>query len=420
MEQEALLIGSVEGIDILLVLAGAERGDDHRLRFAPREQSRAMGAGQHADLGQDRAHRGQIAPVDAALMIENVPAHDLGLSVVEGLRNLRRGKLRFGALGRQHAHHLRLGRVNSSVTLLLLGDRIGGAQIGLARIQNRLFNRRDILRLEFAGLLGGLFGEPDDRLKNRLERGMTGHHRLQHRVLGELLSLRLDHEDGVRRAGDDEIERRVLHLLDSRVDLELALDEADARAADRAHEGHAGQGQRGRSGDHRQNVRIVLEVIGEDRRDDLRVAAEIFGKQRPHRPVDQAGGQRFTVGHAPFALEVAAGDAPRRERLLLVVDGEGEEILAGLWFLGRDHGRQDGGFAPGGEDRAVRLAGHASGLEGELAPAPIEFFSLYIEHLASSCLSGCASLRPMPPVSRARHRQDGERLGERQPLAILP
>jgi len=26
----------------------------------------------------------------------------------------------------------------------------------------------------------------------------------------------------------------------------------------------------------------------------------------------------------------------------------------------------------------------------------------------------------MPLVDRARHRQDGERLGERQPLAILP
>jgi hypothetical protein len=25
-----------------------------------------------------------------------------------------------------------------------------------------------------------------------------------------------------------------------------------------------------------------------------------------------------------------------------------------------------------------------------------------------------------PPVDRARHRQDGERLGERQPFAILP
>ena len=245
MEQEALLVGAVERIDILLVFAGAERGDDHRLRFAPREERRAMGAGQHPDFGQDRTHGGQIAPVDAALVVENVPAHDFGLRVVESLRHLRHGKFRFGALGREHAHDLRLGRVDSCVTLLLLGERVGGAEIRLARVQNRLFDRREILRLEFARLLGGLFGEPDDRLKHRLERGMAGHHRFQHRVLGELLSLRLDHQDRVRRAGDDEIEGRILHLLDGRVDLDLALDEADPRAADRAHEGHAGQGERG-------------------------------------------------------------------------------------------------------------------------------------------------------------------------------
>ena len=245
MEEEPLLIGPVERIDILLVLARAERRDDHRLRFAAGEQRRAMGAGQHADFGQDRAHGGQIAPVDAALVVENVPAHDFGLGVVESLRNLGQGKLGLRARRRERGKHLRLGGVDGGVALLLLGERIGGAKIGLAHVQNRLFDRRVVFRSEFARLLGGLFGEPDDRLKDRLERGMAGHHRLQHGLLGELLSLQLDHQDRVRRAGDDQIEGRILHLLDCRVDPDLALDEADARAADRAHEGHAGEGQRG-------------------------------------------------------------------------------------------------------------------------------------------------------------------------------
>ena len=245
MEQEALLIGAVQRIDILLVLARAERGDDQRLGFAAGEQSRAMGAGQHADLGQDRPDGGQVAPVDAALVVEDVPAHDFRLGVVERLGDLGCGKLRLGALGRERGKHLRLGRVDGGVALLLLGDRIGGAKIGLAHVQDRLFDRREIFRPEFARLLGGLFGEPDDRLKDRLEPGVAGHHRLQHHVLGELLSLRLDHQDRVRGARDDKIEGRILHLLDGRVDLDLAFDEADPRAADRAHEGHAGKRQRG-------------------------------------------------------------------------------------------------------------------------------------------------------------------------------
>ena len=129
---------------------------------------------------------------------------------------------------------------------------------------------------------------------------------------------------------------------------------------------------------------VVLEVIREDRRDDLSVAAEILGKQRADRPVDQARGQRFAVGHAPFALEIAAGNAPSRERLFLVVDSEGKKVLAGLRLLGGDHGRQDSGLAPGREHCAVRLAGDASGFERELAPAPVEFFALYVKHVFSS------------------------------------
>ncbi len=256
MEQEPLLVGPVQRIDILLVLAGAERGDDQRLRFAAREQSRAMGAGQHPDLGQDRAHGAQIAPVDAALMVENIPAHDLGLGLVERLRDLRlRETSARSRAGRERGKHLRLDGVDGGVALLLLGERIGGAKIGLAHFQNRLFDCRVIVRLEFARLLGGLFGQPDDRLKDWLECGMAGHHRLQHRLLGKLLGLQLDHQNRVRRACDDKIEGKIFHLLDRRIDPDLALDDAHSSRADRAHERHAGKGQRRRGGDHRQNVR---------------------------------------------------------------------------------------------------------------------------------------------------------------------
>ena len=387
MEQEPLLVGPVERIDILLVLARAQRGDDQRLGFAAGEQGRAMGAGQHADLSQDRAHRGQIAPVDAALVVENVPAHHLGLGVVERLLDLVERKFGLGALGRERAHDLRLDGVDGGVALLLLGERIGGAQIGLANLQHRLFDRGAIVRGELARLLGGLLGQPDDRLDDRLEPGVAGHHRLQHRLLGKLLRLRLDHQHRVRGARHDEIERGILHLLDGRIDPDLALDEAHPGRPDRAHERHPGKRQRRRGGDHRQNIRVAFEVVGEDRGDDLRVAAEIIGKQRPDRPVDQARGQRLAIGRAPFALEIAAGNSPRRERLFLVVDGERKEILSRLRLLGGDDRRQDRGFAPGGEHGAVGLASQPAGFKRELPAAPVEFFALGVKHLSSSCMS---------------------------------
>ena len=144
VEQEPLLVGAVERIDILLVLAGAQRRDYERLGFAAGEQSRAVGAGQHTDLRLDRAHGRQIAPVDAALMVENVPAHDLGLGVVERFGDLIGREFGLCALRRQRRRHLGLDSVDGGVALLLLGDRIGGAQIGLADLQHCLFDRRTI------------------------------------------------------------------------------------------------------------------------------------------------------------------------------------------------------------------------------------------------------------------------------------
>ena len=79
MEQEALLIGSLERIDELLILAGAERRHHQRLRLAAGEQRRAMRARQHADFRRNRPHGLHVAAVDANAVVQNIPAHDLGL-----------------------------------------------------------------------------------------------------------------------------------------------------------------------------------------------------------------------------------------------------------------------------------------------------------------------------------------------------
>src|SRR5262249_30375473 len=54
VQQEGLLVGALQRVDELLVLAGAERGDHQRLGLAAREQRRAVGARQDADLADDR------------------------------------------------------------------------------------------------------------------------------------------------------------------------------------------------------------------------------------------------------------------------------------------------------------------------------------------------------------------------------
>ena len=85
--------------------------------------------------------------------------------------------------------------------------------------------------------------------------------------------------------------------------------------------------------------------------------------------------------------------------------------------LGGDDGRQHGGLAVGGEHGAVGLAGDLAGLEDELAPTPVEFNTVDIEHC--DCLSWFSR-------KRESHEQDGETLRARrcrvprQRPAILP
>ena len=244
MEQEALLVGALQRIDILLVFARSESRHDKGLGLAAGEERRAMRARQHADFGDDRAHGLHVAAVDAHAGVENVPAHDLGLQRLEGFADLLLGEFRFAAFRKERRHDLRLHGVDGGVALLLDGVLVGFAQFSFGDLGDGV---RDVCRVgddEVAGVLGGALGKADDGVDHRLEAAMAQHDRFQHGLLGELLGFRLDHQHGVLRAGDDEIELGKLHLLDRRIEFELTVDAADARAADGSHERDAGKRQR--------------------------------------------------------------------------------------------------------------------------------------------------------------------------------
>ena len=114
----------------------------------------------------------------------------------------------------------------------------------------------------------------------------------------------------------------------------------------------------------REHVGGVLLVAREDRRDDLRVVLEALGEERAARPVDDAAGEDLLVALATLALEEAAGDLAGGERLLDVVAGEREEVEAGA-LVAADGGDEDDAVAVGDEDGAVGLLGEAAGLEDE-------------------------------------------------------
>ena len=65
VQHEALVELAGDVLDLLLVVGGAERAGDQRLRLAAREHDRAVDAGQHAGLGPDRADLVELAAVEA-------------------------------------------------------------------------------------------------------------------------------------------------------------------------------------------------------------------------------------------------------------------------------------------------------------------------------------------------------------------
>ena len=68
--------------------------------------------------------------------------------------------------------------------------------------------------------------------------------------------------------------------------------------------------------------------------------------------------------------------------------------MPALRLLGGDDGREHGGLAVGGEHGAVGLARDLAGLEGELAPAPVEFYTLDIEHCVLSFMVFAKARKP--------------------------
>ena len=196
--------------------------------------------------------------------------------------------------------------------------------------------------------------------------------RLEDRVLGDLVSAGLDHRERLARADDDEVERRLLELLERRVEDELVVDATDANGADRAEERQRRDHERCRRAVDAEDVVRRDEVRREDGADDLHLVAEALRPERPDRAVDHPRGERRPLGRAALALEEAARNLPGGVHLLLDVDRQREEVRVGPRVGAADGGREDHGLAGADDDGAVGLLGELARLEDDLLTAHVD------------------------------------------------
>ena len=84
MQEELLLVGAGQGVDVLLVLAGAQGGDHDGLGLTAGEQGRTVGAREDADFRDDVADLVEGAAVDAVAVVDDVATQDVGFAFLEG------------------------------------------------------------------------------------------------------------------------------------------------------------------------------------------------------------------------------------------------------------------------------------------------------------------------------------------------
>ena len=206
----------------------------------------------------------------------------------------------------------------------------------------------------------------------------------QHVLFGDLVGAGLHHGDVVGRAGDGQLEIRVLGFLERGVHDELARLHvaADAHASGGAVEGSRAQHE-GSAGAHDADGVGRVDAVDDERRaHDVHLALEAVGEAGTDGTVHHAGRQRALVGRTRLALEVASRDAADRVHLLDEVDREGEEVV--VLLLLRDDGRNEHRrVALRDDDRAGRLLGELACLQTVLLPVQFEGFDDFFHMLLS-------------------------------------
>ena len=174
------------------------------------------------------------------------------------------------------------------------------------------------------------------------------------------LGFSLDHDDLIGSAGIEEFEFAFFHFGAGRVHDELVVDESDADRADRAVEREIREHERCGSSDHREHVRLVHAIGGEQHARDLHFIEEPFGEERTDGAVDHAAGENLLGGRAAFAFDVAAGELARRGIFFPVVDLKREEVGSLARGAGAGRGEHDG-VAEADEAGTVGEAGNFAG-----------------------------------------------------------
>ena len=316
--------------------------------------------------------------VDALAVLEHVVAHGLDLEGVEEVHEA--DGVDFRPLLGNLLEEVFLDRGDLALTLeLALDEKSGGESLAsfgahevhlVLRLRNvdnllvGLAERTAHFDLEIDDLLDFLMGA--------LERG-------DEVFVGHFGGGTLHHEELAADARVEKIDVALGLLVVRGVDHPLAIDAADADAADRAHERDFADVECRRSRVHRQEVGLARAVGLDEHGVDLHIVVVAVGEERTDRTVAHAGREDLLRAGAGFALEESAGELACGVELLAVFALKREEIDPLARRIGVRHGREDRGVTVRHGNGSRGLHGQEPGFDDELLPADrnLELFGVF-------------------------------------------
>ena len=397
----------VEAFELLRLREHREGAGRERLRLTSREDGGAVHAGQDVAFAPDGTDVFEPSAVGADALIKDLGTDLLLIEIVEAVLDLAGV---FGVDVGEVFERLLLDLGLARLALLAVEGIDGPLHlVGSERAHGGVQFLGDVVK--FDGQLCLADGGDDlvfDEGADLLDLVVTDHDGTHHLVVGDLVRARLDHEDGVLRACEVEVDGALFALRRVGVDDVFAVNEADDHRTRGARPGDIGDGERDGRADHGKRLGRDVGLDGERGGDDHHVVEEALGEEGTKGTVDEARRQNGFVARPALATLEAARDLADRKHLLFIVHLKGEEIdaLSG----GRRHadGDHDRRLAAADDAHAVGLFGILARLDGDFSAAHREFELVIIHNDNSLILFGSCALRPPdrtaapPPFPRKR------------------
>ena len=375
MKEERFPVLLDQAVDLLLVLTRAEGCGDDALGLASGKQRRPVDAREEGYLDRDRPDGLVVTTIDAALLVEHLPAHRVVAKVLVGTLDIA---FEIRELRRQLGHDFLFDFAKAAVARVLLRDVAG---LDDPRESDLFDPRVDLLvsrvrregPLFLADRLADLLDELEDTL-HRLVTELDGGDQVR---FGQLIGFAFDHDDGVLGRGHDQLAVAVLLFLVRRVRDQLAFDARDTDTSDGSCPGNRADVNGRRGAHHCEHVGLIAPVCADHGCDDLCLAHVAVGKEGAAGPVDQSAGEDLMIALPRLALEEAPRDLAGSVGLFDVVAGQRKKRRAGPRLFVSNDSDEDHGLATAHQHRAGCLFGNTARLDGDLFVTNFNGFSNY-------------------------------------------